>query len=79
MKKKPGNAGPMKPLEQAGGPPKLLLSVDEAAGHAGVGRGTAYALVKSGEWRTVKIGRVLKVPATEPAVWVARTAKAEAE
>jgi excisionase family DNA binding protein len=39
----------------------LLLTVEQSANLVGIGRTTAYALVKSGEWKTIKIGRLTRL------------------
>ena len=41
----------------------LVLTIEEAAKRLGVGRTTMYALVMSGEIRSVTIGRLRRVPA----------------
>lgn len=41
----------------------LLLTVEEAARLLGIGRTTAFALVKSGELESVPLGRLRRVPA----------------
>lgn len=38
-----------------------LLTVDEAAAWLGIGRGLVYELVKTGELRSVKLGRLVRV------------------
>lgn len=43
---------------------KLLLTPQEAARIAGVGRDRAYSLIDSGEWPSVLIGKRRKVPAS---------------
>lgn len=50
---------------------RLLLRIPEAAELAGVGRTTAYALVASGEWPSVAIGRAVRVPLAGLREWVA--------
>jgi excisionase family DNA binding protein len=45
----------------AAGP--LLLTVEEAARLLGIGRTTAYALVKSGELESIPLGRLRRIPA----------------
>ena len=42
----------------------LVLTLEEAAGHLGCGRSTAYELVRTGHIRTVRIGRLLRIPAS---------------
>jgi excisionase family DNA binding protein len=39
----------------------LLLTVEQSAKLVGIGRTTAYSLVKSGEWKTIKIGRLTRL------------------
>jgi excisionase family DNA binding protein len=41
---------------------QLLLTVREAAWRLGVGRTTVYALVTSGQLRSVQIGRARRIP-----------------
>ncbi|MFC8201333.1 helix-turn-helix domain-containing protein [Streptomyces sp. NPDC057298] len=43
--------------------PRILYPIDEAAQQLGVGLTTAKSLIKSGELRSVKIGRARRVPA----------------
>jgi excisionase family DNA binding protein len=50
----------------------LLLSVREAARALGIGRDTAYELVKEGRLRAVRIGRRLLVPQAELSGFVER-------
>src|SRR6266568_2823180 len=49
--------------EQAGPdmPERVLLTVEEAAKRLGIGRTTAFALVKTGEIVSVQIGRLRRV------------------
>ena len=42
---------------------RLLLTVEEAARLLGIGRTTAYALVKSGELESIPLGRLRRIPA----------------
>ena len=58
---------------------KLLLRIPEAAELAGVGRTTAYALVASGEWPSVTIGRAVRVPLAGLRAWVEARTKASAD
>jgi excisionase family DNA binding protein len=43
--------------------PRLMLTVEQAAEALGIGRTTTFALVKSGELESVRIGRLRRVPA----------------
>lgn len=45
----------------AAGP--LLLTVEEAARLLGIGRTTAFALVRSGELESIPLGRLRRIPA----------------
>ncbi|HEV2640778.1 MAG TPA: helix-turn-helix domain-containing protein [Actinocrinis sp.] len=47
------------------GTPRILLTVEEAADTIGIGRTTTFALVKSGELKSVKVGRLRRVPLAE--------------
>ncbi|NIL59484.1 MULTISPECIES: helix-turn-helix domain-containing protein [Salinispora] len=40
----------------------LVLTIEQAAERLGVGRTTMYALIKTGQIRTVTIGRLRRVP-----------------
>lgn len=42
----------------------LTLTVDEAAALLRIGRGSAYALVRGGRLRSIKIGRRILIPAS---------------
>ena len=52
--------------------PRTMLTVEEAAAELGIGRTTAYALVKSGELPSVKVGRLRRIPLTEIHAYTAR-------
>jgi excisionase family DNA binding protein len=41
---------------------RALLTVEQAAERLAIGRTTAYALVKSGELASTKLGRLRRVP-----------------
>lgn len=43
-------------------PPRLLLTVEEAAEQLGVGRSTMYGLILDGAVESVHIGRLRRVP-----------------
>ena len=53
-------------------PPRLLLTVDEAAEQLGVGRTTAWALVRSGDLESVQIGRLRRVHVDAVAAYAAQ-------
>ncbi len=44
-------------------PPRLLLTVEEAAERLQLGRTLVYRLIMSGELESVKVGRLRRVPA----------------
>ncbi|MDI5938670.1 MULTISPECIES: helix-turn-helix domain-containing protein [Micromonospora] len=41
---------------------RVVLTIEEAAQRLGIGRTTMYALIKAGQIRTVRIGRLHRVP-----------------
>ena len=43
----------------------LVLRVDELSVALGIGRNTAYELVRSGQIRSIRIGRQLRIPRNE--------------
>lgn len=43
--------------------PRRMLTVEQAAETLGIGRTTTFALIKSGELESVRIGRLRRVPA----------------
>jgi len=43
--------------------PRVLLTVEEAAEQLAIGRTAVYALLKSGELDSVRIGRLRRIPA----------------
>ena len=47
-----------------------LLRVEAAAEIAGIGRSTAYALIGSGHWPVVRIGKSVRVPRTALMAWI---------
>jgi excisionase family DNA binding protein len=51
------------PPSAPGGPERLLLSVVQAAGVLGIGRTSAYQLIRAGELEVVHVGRSVRVPA----------------
>jgi excisionase family DNA binding protein len=53
----------------------LLVSVRRAAPKIGVGRDTAYQLVREGRLRSVRIGRRILIPVAECAAFVERESK----
>ena len=53
-------------------PERVLLTVEEAAERLGIGRTTAFALVKSGEIESVQIGRLRRVSVSAIAEYAAR-------
>ncbi|NEY35676.1 excisionase family DNA-binding protein [Streptomyces sp. PRKS01-65] len=60
------------PLADAGCPPPVLLTVEEAARCLRIGRTTCFALIRSGELESVTIGGLRRVPADAPAAYLAR-------
>ena len=42
----------------------LLLTIPEIAEILGVGRSTAYSLIHSGQIKSIRVGRLIKVPKT---------------
>lgn len=57
----------------------LLMTVAEAARHAGIGQKTMMLLVKRGHLRHLKIGRVHKVPRRDVEAFVERQAACASE
>jgi excisionase family DNA binding protein len=53
-------------------PERVLLKVEEAAQRLGVGRTTTYALVRSGELESVRIGNLRRIPADAVHAYAAR-------
>ena len=52
---------PSTPTEQPP-PPRILLTVEQAAEMIGIGRTTMFALIKSGDVQSVRVGRLRRVP-----------------
>lgn len=52
--------------------PRVMLTVEQVADALGIGRTTAYALIKSGELRSLRIGRLRRVPLDELQAYTAR-------
>jgi excisionase family DNA binding protein len=52
--------------------PRALLSVEQAAEQLSIGRTTMYALVKSGQIKSVRVGRRRLIPAPELPAFVQR-------
>lgn len=53
---------------------KLLLRPAEVAEALGLGRTMTYELLRSGAIATVRVGRVIRVPATAVREWIAKEA-----
>jgi excisionase family DNA binding protein len=58
------------PAERAA--PRLMLTVEQAAETLRIGRTTMFALVRSGEVESVRIGRLRRVPADALDAYTAR-------
>jgi excisionase family DNA binding protein len=71
-----GSPGARRPRAEPG-PDKLLLRVEEAAQVLSVGRTRVYALIGSGELRSVKIGGSRRVPAAVLREYVERLSDLE--
>jgi excisionase family DNA binding protein len=56
--------------DQARTPPHELLSVEAAAQRLSIGRTTMYGLIKAGDVRAVRVGRLRRVPAGALAAYV---------
>lgn len=54
--------------------PRLMLTAEQAAEALGIGRTTMFALIKSGEIQSVRIGRLRRVPAAAVGAYAARIA-----
>ena len=54
----------MESVTRSDSPSRLLLRVGEAAERLGLSRSQTFKLVWSGELRSVRIGRAVRVPAT---------------
>lgn len=50
----------------------LLLTVEEAAQHLGIGRSLAWRLVRQGALPSVRLGRLVRVPQLVLDEWIAR-------
>lgn len=57
----------------------LLVSVRDAARELGIGRDSAYALVREGRLRSISVGRRILVPRTELEAFVEREADGVAQ
>jgi len=49
---------------------KQLLTVNEAAEVAGIGRSYAYQYIQAGLWPSVKLGKCIRVPYSGLMEWV---------
>lgn len=54
---------PPRPEDVMEDQPRVLLTVEEAAEQLAIGRTAVYALLKSGELDSVRIGRLRRIPA----------------
>jgi excisionase family DNA binding protein len=60
-------------------PLRTALRVHEFCNAFGIGTTLFYSIVKNGELRTRKIGKVTVIPLSEVAAWMEKPAKAAAE
>lgn len=49
---------------------RMALTVEEAAAQFDVSRSQAYALVKRGEWPSVRVGNVIRIPRLALDAWI---------
>lgn len=52
--------------------PRVMLTAEQAAEALGIGRTTIYALIKSGDLESVRIGRLRRIPADAINAYTAR-------
>lgn len=52
--------------------PRVMLTAEQAAEAIGVGRTTMFALIKSGEIESVRIGRLRRVPLDSIEAYISR-------
>lgn len=57
----------------------LILKVDDLMPILGIGRNTAYALVRSGQIRSIRIGRNIRVPRDAVAEFLASYGAAQSK
>jgi len=55
---------------------RLLLRPEEAAELTGLGRTTIYELMRSGELRSINVGRARRIPRVELERWVSERMEA---
>ena len=48
----------------------LLLTVEDFAGEARIGRTKAYAIVGAGEVRSIRVGRAIRIPRSAVLEWI---------
>jgi excisionase family DNA binding protein len=56
----------------ASGTPRVLLTVEQAAERLNLGRTTTYALIKTGQLGSVKVGRLRRIPVAAITAYTAR-------
>jgi excisionase family DNA binding protein len=54
--------------------PRVMLTPEQAAEALGIGRTTVFALIKTGELRSLLIGRLRRIPADEIDAYITRLA-----
>lgn len=62
----------LRAMREVFGPPRLLLTVDEAAASLGLSRSSVYALIRADEIRVIHSGRAVRIPVVELEAWIAR-------
>ncbi len=48
-------------VPESGRPPRLLLTVEEAADRIGIGRSNMFKLIRQGDVKSVKVGRLRRI------------------
>ncbi|HEV2343587.1 MAG TPA: helix-turn-helix domain-containing protein [Actinocrinis sp.] len=54
------------------GTPRIMLTAEQTAAELNIGRTTVYALIKSGELRSLLIGRLRRIPLDEIQAYTTR-------
>lgn len=54
------------------GTPRIMLTVEQTAAALNIGRTTVFALIKSGELRSLHIGRLRRIPLDEIQAYTTR-------
>lgn len=64
-------------MENIGTADRILLKPSRAFALADLPRSTGYALIASGEWPSIRIGKAIRIPANGLQEWITRKLRSD--